>query len=130
MFGVLEETVMAAIETAGTPIEDWENQFSEDLLWGPLPEMSPQLPPESDEAGEGPVSKEQTSHFLQIAGAFSGDHEPATRPPFLGNQSDAAQEPSISAQTPLEEHPPKGQPAQLNEVGFFVARSILPLIFM
>lgn len=61
---VVEETVMAAIDTAGSHVEDWGAEFSEDLLLGPLPLLSPQISPDSDEAEEVPVSGAQKPTLL------------------------------------------------------------------
>lgn len=51
--------------------------FSKDLLWGSLPQMSPQLPPDSGESG-GPVSEELNLQLLlQTAEQLQGGDDSA-----------------------------------------------------
>lgn len=117
LFGLLEETVTAAIDTVGSEVEDWGAEFSEDLLCGPLPEMSPQTPPDNDGPDEGPASEEQNLGLsFQSAEQLQGDRETAAGSLFSGDQWYAAQKPFILAQARLDKHSPKERQDRLDEI--------------
>lgn len=112
--------MIAAIDTAASHLEDWEAAFSENLLFGPLPEMSPRLLPDSDEP-EGHVSEEQNLQFLfQAAKQLQGGHEPAADSPSPDDHLYATSAAFTAAQTSLEQESFQEQQEQLTEVGLFV----------
>lgn len=115
---------MEAIDTAGSEVEVWGDDFSEELLWGPLPEATPQMPLGSDQRGqETPKSEEEDFQQLLEAAEqlLSGRETPEGPSPSLGDPAKAAEKLSVFAQTPSEQRLQEEQQEQVDdEVGLLV----------